>query len=155
VVRCGLGVCEKETHRTVSHPTAQEPAVTEYTSSAPMKELHSRFVVSLVTTAVAVSFLSAVRAELGDLYGSEFDLLFDYGFDESPDCVTRQPLVRVNGQWPPPTLHVKADDEITLKMTNELVGVAISTHLHGFDQRGTPWEDGMCYVVCNVEIQPE
>ena len=46
-----------------------------------------------------------VRA-MGDLRGPTFDLVFDYGYDLTPDCVQRQPLVRINDMWPPPTLHV-------------------------------------------------
>jgi len=79
---------------------------------------------------------------LENLYGPNLDLTFTYGYDVTPDCVTRQPLVKVNGHWPPPTIHVKANDTITLRTTNKLVAVAFTVHIHGFDQVGTPWEDG-------------
>lgn len=65
-----------------------------------------------------------------------------WGFDYTPDCVKRQPLVQVNGVWPPPTLVVKAGEQVTLDLTNELIAVAFTVHLHGFDQLGTPWADG-------------
>jgi hypothetical protein len=62
--------------------------------------------------------------------------------DVAPDCVKRQPLILVNDLWPPPTIRVKAKDKITLKAENNLVAIAFTIHLHGFDQVGTPWADG-------------
>jgi L-ascorbate oxidase len=76
------------------------------------------------------------------LYGPDVNVTLSWGYDNTPDCVKRQPLVLVNGVWPPPTIHVKAGDQITLRARNELIAVAFTIHLHGFDQVGTPWADG-------------
>ena len=91
---------------------------------------------------------------LSDLYGPRFNLSFAWTYDETPDCVSRQPLVTVNGLWPPPTLHVRAGDEVTLQATNHLVAVAFTIHIHGFDQVGTPWDDGVG-LVATCPIVPE
>ena len=52
----------------------------------------------------------------------------------------------MNGVWPPPTIRVKAKEKITLKAENDLVAVAFTIHLHGFDQVGTPWADGTSMI---------
>lgn len=85
------------------------------------------------------SIATIVNAQL---YGPDVNVTLSWGYDTTPDCVKRQPLVLVNGVWPPPTIHVKAGDQITLRAKNELMAIAFTIHLHGFDQVGTPWADG-------------
>lgn len=60
----------------------------------------------------------------------------------------------MNGVWPPPTIRVKAKEKITLKAHNELVAVAFTIHLHGFDQAGTPWADGTS-MISTCPIPPD
>ena len=88
-------------------------------------------------------FVTVLTATVNaQLYGPDVNLTLSWGYDITPDCVKRQPLIEVNGLWPPPTIYVKAGQKITLRARNELISVAFTIHLHGFDQVGTPWADG-------------
>ena len=60
--------------------------------------------------------LAEVARGMGTISAGEdgsVSLDFTYGYDETPDCVTRQPLVKVNDQWPPPVIRVRAGEEVT------------------------------------------
>ena len=58
----------------------------------------------------------------------QFNLTFSWsafqeGSTTTPDCVYRDPLVLVNGQFPPPTLSLKAGEEIELVTHSETLSV--------------------------------
>ena len=58
----------------------------------------------------------------------QFNLTFGWSaFQEdgttTPDCIYRDPLVLVNGQFPPPTLSLKAGEEIELLTHSETLSV--------------------------------
>lgn len=91
---------------------------------------------------IASSTVAQNSTYVPEIHGPVIKLKLNWGFDYTPDCVKRQPLVQVNGMWPPPTLVVKAGEQVTLELVNELIAVAFTVHLHGFDQLGTPWADG-------------
>lgn len=97
---------------------------------------------ALILLCACPSTLAQNSTYVPEIQGPILKLTLNWGYDYAPDCVKRQPLVQVNGMWPPPTLVVKAGEKVTLELTNELIAVAFTVHLHGFDQVGTPWADG-------------
>mmetsp|Transcript_87556 Transcript_87556/g.175159 ORF Transcript_87556/g.175159 Transcript_87556/m.175159 type:complete len:368 (+) Transcript_87556:134-1237(+) len=88
------------------------------------------------------SSLSHAQSPDPSIYGPDIHLAFSWGYNLAPDCVRRQPLVLVNEMWPPPPIRIKAGKTITLKVTNKLLSVAVTVHLHGLKMAGTPWADG-------------
>ena len=56
-------------------------------------------------------FVTVLTATVNaQLYGPDVNLTLSWGYDITPDCVKRQPLIEVNGLWPPPTIYVKATE---------------------------------------------
>ncbi|CAD5125379.1 DgyrCDS13616 [Dimorphilus gyrociliatus] len=47
-----------------------------------------------------------------------------------------------NGQIPGPTIIVYEDQQIVVKVRNQLIDSAVTIHWHGIYQRGTPFMDG-------------
>ncbi|KAJ3190602.1 hypothetical protein HK101_008566 [Irineochytrium annulatum] len=62
-----------------------------------------------------------------------------------PDCFEK-PVIVVNGQFPGPAIRVNEGDIIELTVWNGLFNSALSVHLHGIDQVGTPFYDGVARV---------
>lgn len=67
------------------------------------------------------------------------NISFDY---ITPDCVQRNPVTLVNGQYPGPPIKLKTNEVITITVRNYMKGMATTMHWHGIDQIGTPWADG-------------
>ena len=51
-----------------------------------------------------------------------------------------------NGQLPGPPIVVYKGQEVIIFVENDLEGRETTIHWHGFDQRGTPWMDGVPYI---------
>lgn len=67
---------------------------------------------------------------------------WDIGWvNAAPDGYSR-PVIAINGQWPPPPLHVDVNDTIIAHVTNSLGNETTSVHWHGMWQQGTPEMDG-------------
>ena len=62
------------------------------------------------------------------------------------DGKTYRLAIAVNGQIPGPTLIVHEDQEVEIRVHNNLTTEGISIHWHGMHQRGTPWMDGVGQV---------
>ena len=54
--------------------------------------------------------------------------------------------ILVNGQFPGPTLRVKKDQLLVVRVVNKLVNSTIAVHWHGIVQAGTPYADGTSMV---------
>ncbi|CAG8646099.1 5917_t:CDS:2, partial [Ambispora leptoticha] len=70
----------------------------------------------------------------------------EYNFDVkkvtlAPDGFNRT-LWTVNGQFPGPPIVTFKNDQVKVKVTNNLGDQATSIHWHGIKQAGTPWYDG-------------
>ncbi|KAF8394943.1 hypothetical protein HHK36_018882 [Tetracentron sinense] len=63
-----------------------------------------------------------------------------------------KPIVTVNGRSPGPTLHVREDDTVLVKVVNH-VKYNVSIHWHGIRQLRTGWADGPAYIT-QCPIQP-
>lgn len=88
--------------------------------------------------------------------GSLVELNFTYAEDDinacTPDCVARNPLILVNNVWPPPSIIVRAGQEVRIRVQSELIAVVFSVHLHGIRMLNETWSDGTGYVTtCPVE----
>eukprot|EP00803_Ostreobium_quekettii_P008587 evm.model.scf_2454.2 EVM.evm.TU.scf_2454.2 scf_2454:10290-12062(-) len=101
-----------------------------------------------MSTAVAalarpVALLLAVATVLApcraDVVQASLDLTHAFAY---PDGFYRR-IVRANGEFPGPAIRVRRGDVLTVEVTNRLVGHATTVHWHGFEQRGTPWMDGV------------
>ena len=69
----------------------------------------------------------------------EFDVKWSY---RSPDCVER-PTLTINGEFPGPTIRVKAGENVRVKVSNNLASDAITIHWHGQRQFNNVWHDGI------------
>lgn len=66
-------------------------------------------------------------------------------------CTTK-PIVTVNGKWPGPTLYAREDDNVQVKVVNN-VQYNISIHWHGVRQLRTGWADGPAYITqCPIQM---
>ncbi|KAG6643370.1 laccase-4-like [Carya illinoinensis] len=66
-------------------------------------------------------------------------------------CSTK-PIVTVNGQFPGPTLYAREDDNVLVKVVNN-VKYNVTIHWHGIRQLRTGWSDGPAYIT-QCPIQP-
>ena len=69
---------------------------------------------------------------------------YDWSIDwvsAAPDGFTR-PLIGINGQWPPPEVHVNKGDRVIVRAFNNLGNQSTSLHWHGIYQKGTQGMDG-------------
>ena len=62
------------------------------------------------------------------------------------DGATFRMFVGINGQIPGPTLIMYEDQEIHIRVVNELTSEGITVHWHGMHQKMTPWMDGVGFV---------
>ncbi|KAG7965034.1 hypothetical protein I3843_09G202700 [Carya illinoinensis] len=66
-------------------------------------------------------------------------------------CSTK-PIVTVNGQFPGPILYAREDDNVLVKVVNN-VKYNVTIHWHGIRQLRTGWSDGPAYIT-QCPIQP-
>ena len=69
----------------------------------------------------------------------EFNVAWQY---RTPDCVERPTMV-INGEFPGPTIRVRAGEQVKVKVQNNLPSDAITIHWHGQLQRQNVWHDGI------------
>ena len=62
------------------------------------------------------------------------------------DGVTYRLFIAVNGRIPGPTLIVKEDAIVKVRVKNELTSEGVTIHWHGMHQRDTPWMDGVGFI---------
>ena len=63
----------------------------------------------------------------------------------------RRPFIAINGRIPGPTLIVKKDQYVVVKVINKLVSETVSMHWHGMHQRNSHWMDGLEHVTqCGI-----
>jgi FtsP/CotA-like multicopper oxidase with cupredoxin domain len=72
----------------------------------------------------------------------DLNVTWTYG---NPDGFTRS-VIGINGEWPPPTLHVTKGDTVVLNVHNQLGNQSTSVHVHGIFQNGTTNMDGAAMV---------
>ncbi|KAG9155159.1 hypothetical protein Leryth_011119 [Lithospermum erythrorhizon] len=66
-------------------------------------------------------------------------------------CASKS-IVTVNGRFPGPTLYAREDDNVLIKVVNN-VKYNVSIHWHGIRQLRTGWADGPAYIT-QCPIQP-
>ena len=67
---------------------------------------------------------------------------FNIGWiNAAPDGYMR-PVVAINGEFPPPTLHVTIGDELVIHTINNLGNSSATLHFHGIWQQGSTAQDG-------------
>ena len=69
---------------------------------------------------------------------------YDWSIDwvsAAPDGFTR-PVIGINGQWPPPEVHIDKGDRIIARVYNNLGNQSTGIHWHGIYQRGSQTMDG-------------
>lgn len=67
---------------------------------------------------------------------------FNIGWiNAAPDGYMR-PVVAINGEFPPPTLHVTIGDELVIHTINNLGNSSATLHFHGLWQQGSTAQDG-------------
>ncbi|KAJ3111244.1 hypothetical protein HDU96_005878 [Phlyctochytrium bullatum] len=76
----------------------------------------------------------------------KFELNITETYTGIADCVERTSVIYVNGQFPPPEIRIKAGDTLEITVRNHLLTSPVSIHLHGLDQRGSPFSDGASRV---------
>ncbi|RVW15932.1 Laccase-4 [Vitis vinifera] len=65
-------------------------------------------------------------------------------------CASK-PIVTVNGRFPGPTLYVREDDTVLVRVVNH-VKYNVSIHWHGIRQLRTGWSDGPAYITqCPIQ----
>ncbi|EXL41481.1 hypothetical protein FOCG_16285 [Fusarium oxysporum f. sp. radicis-lycopersici 26381] len=52
-------------------------------------------------------------------------------------------VILVNGQFPGPTIEANWGDTIQVTVSNDIENEGLAIHWHGFQQKTTPWEDGV------------
>nr|UCK81629.1 laccase-2 [Arenicola marina] len=62
-------------------------------------------------------------------------------------------VLTVNGRYPGPPVVVYEGQEMLIRVVNSLANEAFTLHMHGLEQRGTPWMDG-AGGVSQCAIQP-
>lgn len=68
----------------------------------------------------------------------------------------QEAVLVANGQIPGPTIVVYENQELIIKVKNELSDLAFSVHWHGMYQKGTPYMDGSLKVShCPIFPQQE
>ena len=69
---------------------------------------------------------------------------YDWSIDwvsAAPDGFTR-PVIGINGQWPPPEVHIDKGDRVIARVYNNLGNQSTGIHWHGIYQRGSQTMDG-------------
>ncbi|KAH9508127.1 fatty-acyl coenzyme A oxidase [Bulinus truncatus] len=56
-------------------------------------------------------------------------------------------VITVNNTMPGPSIEVYEGQTVIVHVKNLLTGSAISVHWHGLHQKGTPWSDGVSFVI--------
>ncbi|KAL8822605.1 MAG: hypothetical protein Q9191_006661, partial [Dirinaria sp. TL-2023a] len=87
---------------------------------------------------------------------------YDWSVDwvtAAPDGFSR-PVIGINGQWPPPTVHINKGDRFVANVFNNLGNESLSLHWHGIRQYGNSVQDGptgftQCPVAPNSSIKYE
>lgn len=103
----------------------------------------------------------AVALFLGSL--SQLALAKTVTYDWSVDWVTAapdgfsRPVIGINGQWPPPEVHISKGDRFVANVYNNLGNESMSLHWHGIRQYGNAVQDGptgftQCPVAPNSSI---
>lgn len=64
----------------------------------------------------------------------------------NPDGMVTRPTIGINGQWPPPIIHVNIGDRLVVNALNSLGNQSTSLHFHGIFMRDTPHMDGPVQV---------
>ncbi|KAJ3216356.1 hypothetical protein HDU67_009624 [Dinochytrium kinnereticum] len=72
----------------------------------------------------------------------KFDINITETFTGESDCFERASTLYVNGQFPAPEIRINAGDTLEITVRNFMYTQPVSVHLHGLDQKGTPFYDG-------------
>ncbi|KAK1756796.1 multicopper oxidase [Echria macrotheca] len=110
---------------------------------------------SLVWLTAALAAVPSVLASPAKVRSScgykkfELTLTWEKG---SPDGVERD-LIKVNGQFPGPTLEFTEGDHVEVLVHNKMP-FNTTVHYHGIEQKGTPWSDGVPGVT-QRQVQPK
>lgn len=63
----------------------------------------------------------------------------------APDGYGR-PVIGINGQWPPPQIHVNLKDQLIINLTNGLGNETTALHYHGINQGKSSQMEGAAAV---------
>ena len=79
------------------------------------------------------------------LYGlKEYDWRITRGY-LAPDCVEKL-MLTVNGEFPGPEIRLLPNEEVIIRVYNQLPTESITIHWHGQHQIGTPFMDGISNI---------
>ncbi|KAI3752510.1 hypothetical protein L2E82_24544 [Cichorium intybus] len=71
----------------------------------------------------------------------------------APDCMEKEDIIGINGQFPGPTINARAGDNVVVYLTNKLHDDGVVIHWHGIRQLKTPWADGTAAISqCPIKI---
>ena len=71
-------------------------------------------------------------------------VIYDWSVDwvtAAPDGFER-PVIGINGQWPPPEVHINKGDRFVANVYNNLGNESLTLHWHGIRQYGNSVQDG-------------
>lgn len=89
---------------------------------------------------LAFSFLLLGLCQLAVAKVAFYDWSIDW-VSAAPDGFTR-PVIGINGQWPPPEVHIDKGDRVIARVYNNLGNQSTGIHWHGLYQKGSQSMDG-------------